>query len=318
MATTQEQKHNSAGGDNPLFLSGVLQIVLSCVGLGHCLFVGPVSKWWKEMYFEVKSQQLTVDAGGSRERDLICVPQMTLYSSVFASPSRVKLDCTSESYQRAVGKYADIATVVAAHELGMQYTQATMAAVAQRNKLAEVQYLHSEGCPWAPLLLRQALSSRYFELARWCYEHGCSWGSARAAYFPAESGNVELMAWVLQQPGTELDADVMMAASSKGDLLMCQYLHTRRCPWDTSSMNEAAHDGHVDLLHWLVDSGCPWDAQDLCWHAAHGSSVEVLKYLQQQGLLTSMVVLRDLLMAAAIYSKDDAAQWLREQGAEFP
>jgi hypothetical protein len=201
----------------------------------------------------------------------------------------------------------------------MQYTAETMAAAAQRNKLTVVQYLHMQGCPWLQQLLEEVVSSGYFELARWCYEHGCSFQNARAApFYAAQSDNIELMAWVLQQPDTQLDADVMMAAASKSHLLMCQYLHTRQCPWDTRSAEDAAHGGHVDLLTWLVDNGCPWDAQDLCWHTAYGGSVEVLQYLQQQGLLTSMAVLNDMLMTATIYAEYDAAQWLREQGAKLP
>jgi hypothetical protein len=45
---------------------------------------------------------------------------------VFTSPARVRqtsgLDCTSETYQHAAGKHADIATLATAHEMGMEYT----------------------------------------------------------------------------------------------------------------------------------------------------------------------------------------------------
>jgi hypothetical protein len=84
---------------------------------------------------------------------------MTLYSSVFASPSRVKLAhesglrCTSLAYGHAAGSYADIATLATAHELGMPYTADTMIGAGKCNKLAEIQYMHSEGCPWPRRLL---------------------------------------------------------------------------------------------------------------------------------------------------------------------
>eukprot|EP00953_Heterococcus_sp_UTEX-ZZ885_P020600 11517-Heterococcus_DN1.PRE.2 len=325
MFVTREQDRSAADKSNPLLDVGLLQIVLSYVGPGHCLFVAPVSKWWNEIYAALPSRQLKVYNVFNQEiKSIICAPQMTLYSSVFSSPSRVMLahksglDCTSVPYQRAAGKYAGILTLAAAHDLGMQYTATTMAFAAQCNNLAAVQQLHSEGCPWPLQLLTKALSSGYFELVRWCYEHGCSWAAAYAAYSAAESGNIELMAWVLQQSGTELNADVMMVAASKGHLLMCQYLHTCQCPWDTSSTTQAAHLGHVDVLRWLVDNGCPWSAMGLCWHAAYGGSVKMLAHLQELGFLTSMVVLRDLLMTATTYAKYDAAQWLREQGAELP
>jgi Ankyrin repeats (many copies) len=86
----------------------------------------------------------------------------------------------------------------------MEYTATTMTAAAHSFQLAEVQYLHSQGCAWPWKLLDFAASSGYLELLRWCYEHGCPWKASSAAYYAAYSGNVELMAWVLQQPGTML------------------------------------------------------------------------------------------------------------------
>jgi hypothetical protein len=168
----QAQKRSAADSRNPLIEAGVLQHVLSYVGPGHCIYVAPVSSMWRDLYAKVKSQQLTVYDEDSLESIIInCVPQMTLYSSVFTSPSRVQLahesglDCTSEAYQRAAGKHADIATVATAHELGMLYTDATMYGAAQCNKLAEVQFLHKQGCPWHSDMLKLAASSgfRYVE-----------------------------------------------------------------------------------------------------------------------------------------------------------
>eukprot|EP00953_Heterococcus_sp_UTEX-ZZ885_P021726 12105-Heterococcus_DN1.PRE.1 len=68
---------------------------------------------------------------------------MTLVSSesVTTSPSRLQLahenglDCTSEALQSAAGLYGDVATLVLAHKLGMNYTAVTMAGAAQRNNL---------------------------------------------------------------------------------------------------------------------------------------------------------------------------------------
>jgi hypothetical protein len=101
---------------------------------------------------------------------------MTLYSSAFPVFSRFELahesglDYASPQCQRAAGKHADIATLALAHKLGVQYTAAAMAGAAQRKKLAEVQYLHSQGCPWYFAQLIIAASSGHFELLRWCYE----------------------------------------------------------------------------------------------------------------------------------------------------
>jgi hypothetical protein len=240
---THTKKRSAAVISSPLLDFGVLQNVLSYVGPGHYVFVAAVSKWWKEMYAALGSQQLTVLSEYSRERVITCNPETTLCSSVFASPSRVKLaheselDCTSEVYQCAAGRYADTAVLATVHKLGVKYTSTMIVVAARCNKLVEVQYLHEHGCPWPcsdAQLLEGAASSGYFELVRWCYEHGCAWQyTASAASHAAQSGNIELVAWVLQQSGTHMN--VMKAAASKGHLSLCQYLRRLRLTCDTGS-----------------------------------------------------------------------------------
>jgi hypothetical protein len=322
---TRAKKRASLDASNPLLQTGILQIVFSYVGIGHHLFVAPVNRRWKDMYATLKSQRLTYETYYAMECTVVCVPQMTLYSSVLASPSRVKLahtsrlDCASGAYQLTAGKHVDITTLAAAHELGMPYTHATMAGAAKDNKLAEVQYLHTQGCPWSLMLLNEAAQNGYFELLRWCRLHGCSFCCVRkATQYAAESGNVDLVAYMLQQPATGLSAGVMAAAASRGRTAVCQYLHQLHCPWGTDSTSTAAAHGHVQLLDWLIDNGCPWDEHQLCMAAAQGGSVEVLAHLQQQGLLTSTALLTEALDGAAWLSKLPAAKWLREQGAEWP
>jgi hypothetical protein len=329
MLAIQEQGRSAADSSNPLLDFGVLQTVLSYVGPGHHLFVAPVSKWWRDMYASVGRQQLRgFDEDGCKDF-FTCVPEMTLFSSAFASPSRVQLahanglDCTllTETQQCAVGKHASIATLAAAHDLGMEYTAAIMARAAKCKKLAEVQYLHSHGCHWPLKVLEEAASRGYYELVRWCYEHGCQWAVSAtnmAPFHAAVSGNVELMAWVLKLPGARLTRNVMYAAVLQGHTTLCQYLHSQQCPWHRETTYAAAMHGHADLLRWLMDNGCPWEAEALCVDGAMGGSVEVLAYLQQQGLLTDPALLTDMLEQAGCREKLAAAKWLKLQGAEWP
>jgi hypothetical protein len=67
-----------------------------------------------------------------------------------------------------------------------------------------------------------------------------------------------------------------------------------------------------------MDNGCAWDARELCVNAAQGGTVEALRFLQQQGIVTSTAMLTDMLGHAALNNKLAAAKWLREQGAEWP
>jgi hypothetical protein len=294
------------------------------VGVGHHLFVALVSRQWQTIYASLKSQQRAARFNG-KEISINTVPQMTFFSSAFASPSRVKLavecglDCASPKCQYAAGKHADVATLTTAFELGLEYTSATMHGTSQCNKIAEVHFLHAQGCPWSDWLLEVAARCGHFELLRWCYEHGCPWNTIpRAPQYAAESGNVELMAWVLQQSGAQLDLFAMHGAALKGDTAMCQYLHAQQCPWNEESTTTAATTDHVDLLRWLIENGCPWDTQQLCRSAAEGGSVAVLANLQQQGILTSAAGLTNMLNEAASGNKLAAVKWLRAQGVEWP
>jgi hypothetical protein len=254
----------------------------------------------------------------------LLVRKLTLHSSVFISPSRVKLAhdrgliCSSQTYQIAAGCFADIATLATAHQLGMQYTDTTMIAAAQFNKVNEVQFLHRQGCPWSSDVLEAAVSIGDFELVRWCYERGCPWDASRAAYNAAQSSNVELMAWVLQQPGTQLCTNVMCTAVWQSDTAMCHYLHTQQCPWSDASTWHAAYQGDASLVRWLIDNGCPFDAHAVCIVAAQAGSVEVLDCSQQQGILVSADDLIASLSTAARHDQLAAAQWCRAHGAEWP
>jgi hypothetical protein len=334
--SASQQKRNAAVCSNPLLDAGILLTVLSYVGLGHCLFVAPVSTWWRYVYKTLPHQQLTVCDEYGYESVVLCDPEMTLFSSVFASPSRVELaqksglGCNSEPYQCAAGKHADIATLAAAHEAGMEYTEAVIAAAALCNKLAEVQYLHTEDCPWPVQLLDDAARGGHFELVRWCYEHGCRFESSGAATcMAAVGGSVELMGWLLQQEGAKLYEAVLTAAACKGHTAMVHYLLAQQCPWDAHAIRSAASGGHVDLLQWLMDNGCPLEDEDdydeddgalqLGLAAAAGGSIEVLTHLRQQGmLLEDADSMTRMLNSAGHNDQLPTAKWLREQGAEWP
>jgi Ankyrin repeats (3 copies) len=236
-----------------------------------------------------------------------------------ATPHESGLDCTSELYGEVAGMHADIATLAAAHTLGMPYTEMTIISAAQCNKFAELRYLHGQGCPWCPHVLTAAASSGSFELLRWCYERSCRCFGGRVALCAAESGDVELMAWFLQQPEAQLSAAALQGAAREGHAAMVQFLCEQQCPRDSSATASAASGGHVDVLRWLVDNGCPWVAGDLGRSAADAGSVAVLAYLQQQGMLaTDAAALTMLLDIAGMHSRLTAAQWLRQQGAEWP
>jgi hypothetical protein len=169
-------------------------------------------------------------------------------------------------------------------------------------------------------MLEEAAGAEYYELVRWCTEHGgYDWADASMApLFTAQSGSIKLMAWLLEQPDTVLCAEHLRVAAFKGHRALCEFMRAQQCPWDASVTRQAAAGGSVDMLRWLVDSGCPWDGDALRAGAAEGGSMEVLTYLQQLGLLTRTADRTDTLEFAGTRDQLAAAKWLREQGAEWP
>jgi hypothetical protein len=132
MVATRAQKRSAEDSRNPLQQAGILQRVLDYVGLGQCCFVAEVSSLWRDLYSRVTSSSKSRLLGSNFEDSFPCVPQITLMSAVFEAPSRVRLahahglDCATTAYERAAGMHADIATVAAAHELGMSYSDAEL------------------------------------------------------------------------------------------------------------------------------------------------------------------------------------------------
>jgi hypothetical protein len=81
---------------------------------------------------------------------------------------------------------------------------------------------------------------------------------------------------------------------------------------------EAARNGHCSTLRWLRQRGCPWRANNIHATAAQGGSVEAFVFLQQQGIVFTSRVLRQVLRIAGACNKLAAAKWLRQQGAQWP
>jgi hypothetical protein len=148
MVAIRAQKPSAIDSSNSLQQSGILQRVLDYVGPGHWCFVAQANSFWRDVYVRVAGKEIQMV--GLRTT-MTCLPQTTTFSAVFTSPSRMRhahahgLDCTSAQYQRAAGKYADIATLEAAHDVGMQYQFLVMLGAARCNELDVVQFLRTKG-----------------------------------------------------------------------------------------------------------------------------------------------------------------------------
>jgi hypothetical protein len=124
MVATRAQKRCVAEKSNPLLQSGTLQRVFSFAGSEHWVFLAAVSSLWRDLYLKFCEKFIEESLTQRRRSSRL---KTTLFSSVFASPSRVKLahemglSCLNYTFfgKLAAGKYGIVEALSAAHELGM-------------------------------------------------------------------------------------------------------------------------------------------------------------------------------------------------------
>jgi hypothetical protein len=316
---TRAQKRSAAGRTDIFSNADILQLVLSYVH-GQWFFLAAVSSLWRSVYAKLDASEMHTFS----KIVITCVPQMTLHSSVLASPSRLRLahesgvDWTRHDFQTAAGRHASVATLLEARELGMQYPVPLMVGAATCNTLHVLQFLHAEGCPWDRTVTEAAARRGDVEMLSWLRAQGCDWVPLLALRAAAHSGSVEMTAWVKQHSGAAYDESNLYEAASKGHTALVEYLQAQQCPWNDAACFVAALHNHMDTLRWLHEHGCAWVADDVCEAAGRSGSIEIMIYLQQQGIIFRPAILTLMLRGAGAYSMLAGAQCLRQQGAEWP
>ena len=130
--------------------------------------------------------------------------------------------------------------------------------------------------------------------------------------FAAFQGSVEILRWLMEEKGWELNMDTDWWAGMGGSVEVLGYLKLRAyeftsyacqgaatggclealkflrgldppCPWDERTCRRAAEEGHLDVLKFArgQDPPCPWD-EWTCSYAAAGGHLEILKWARSQ------------------------------------
>jgi Ankyrin repeats (many copies) len=251
------------GTASPLEHAGVLMHVLNILGPGHHLFISAVNKAWRDSYEMIAAVKMAgvTTCYDDKPHLLTIASHTTLYSAVFTSASRVNLarECSlafdNKKLQRIAGKSAEISTLRAARELGLQLTDEVLIGAAAAASVPKLQWLHTQqGC----------------ELP----EGICDWA--------AKSGSTDILRW-LKEHGSEFTADTCKGAAAGAHTHVLQFLRDEGCEWDETACYIAARFGHLPTLKWLHEQGCPWEPDEICSDAAECGSMEMLLYLRQQG-----------------------------------
>eukprot|EP00953_Heterococcus_sp_UTEX-ZZ885_P029752 15776-Heterococcus_DN1.PRE.2 len=260
------KKRGAASATSPLEDAGILLHVLQILGPGQHLLISAVSKAWRDIYARVPEVTMAQLTHSYDDQAFPCTidSQTTLCSALFASATSFNWACACgldlesdsiESIERVAGRVADVPTLRAAHELGLQLTDAVLIGTAESLAVLKLQWLHVEQARPLP--------------AEFC-SHA------------ARRGSIDMLRW-LKEHGSVFEASNCAGAAAGGHQHVLQYLRDEGCEWDWSACSAAAKHGHLDVLKWLREQGCPWECDEICGDAALSGSVEMLLYLQDEG-----------------------------------
>jgi hypothetical protein len=353
MVTVAQQHRSVRASTNQLREAGILRQVFSYLP-GNWLYLGAVCSEWRAVCACMEDQQVCSLNTYGIKQVLACGPSTTLYSVAVSSPATARLACelglqvdTDHRVQRIAGLHADVQTLTVLFELGMPLNDTLVSAVALSGRLDVLQHLVTDHkCPIPQSISHHAARSGSVSMLQWLeakslcdfdlftcigaaaagqvaaqqhlIERGCHWDKHYIARHAASSGNIEMVDWLRQQQGMQIDAEVLSWAAGAGKTAMCQYLRSIGCDWDINACESAAGHGQLDTLRWLRDNGCPWIVSDVCMRAAAYGLTAILDYVIEQGEVLGAELLTDALNTAGASDNLQAAQWLRHHGAQWP
>jgi hypothetical protein len=202
-------------------------------------------------------------------------------------------------------------------EIKFPIIEGTCGEAAFYGHLGVLQLLYTKNHKWHEKCGLVAAAGGHLAVVQWLSEHGCAYDITAMTLQAAHYGHKQLLDWLLTQAGAQLSVDVMEAAAAGGQLLMCQHLRSLGCAWDTSVCSVAALKGQHDVLRHLREHGCP-TSDGICISAGKGGSVQVIQYLVEQGVVHEREDMMCVLLLAGAHGHLAAAQWLIQQGVEWP
>jgi hypothetical protein len=247
--------------------SGTLHRVLSYVGVGQWFFLSTICKGWLKAYMQlhgvnVETPKQSLSSGQVHVR--YCSFNSTLYSAIFASASRVELvhaeanlrlsKRSNWKLQRIAGTVADISTLVAAHDLGLRYSDDLTLGAAASGSVSKVAWLHTvRGRPLPVNISHFAATSNNLQLLILLKEMQAVFDEHTLA---AASGHMKAVEYLCDQ-GCPLGTTATDAAARRGDMAMLKYLRNRGCPWRTLGIDRCvAESGDIEMMRWIQEHGC--------------------------------------------------------------
>jgi hypothetical protein len=240
-----------------------------------------------------------------------------------------------------------------------KFSRATALAAAESGQSDIVRFLVDAKCPWSPAATAAVARHGDLELLKWMVEQHwrrCKWSPETISGSAARSGRLdvlryvidqdasigqhtlngavlsdtpELVQFLLQQYGLQLNAGLLHAAAESGLLTMVQYLVQQQCPGGPMCLRAAAVGGHLEVLQCLRAAGHDWlSSTSVCDAALRRGNAAVALYVLNNWNLevgavgwhqqASLFYMREWLCLAGRAGMLEVAQKLREMNTAWP
>jgi hypothetical protein len=316
------------------------QVLMLLIGQG--VFVRTVAKDWLKTY-ETVLGDATAAPGRLRMK-----ADSTLYEAAFSSVSCMELahewGLKLDSYKmpHRAGKYADIATLQRAGELGMRL-QDVVEGAAESGRLDKLIWLHIDQKHPLPYRADEAAarSGHAREMLGWLKETAGVALTEGATYYAAKTGDIDALDYLHVEQGIALSSScyttedlptlkwlhahdglpvarlsiVTHTAAGSNKLSTLQWATSVGAAFTADTILAAVQHGHIEMVQYLIADGCAFNRAESYKHAISRGQLDVLKWLDEHHGKTKATA--DDMCTAATFGHLAVCQYLREQGYKW-
>jgi hypothetical protein len=172
----------------------------------------------------------------------------------------VRLPATIAEYAATSGSVAMLQLL---QQEGVAFTARTSGKAAEGGHVHVLQFLHSSACPIDWRACNTAAERGDLPMLRYLQSIGCEVAHEFVVDSAAESGSVEVMAWLIDECGAELMPSIMQTAAISHHLPLCQYLYDQGCPWSAETTEFLLKCKLLRELEWALSQGVVFTAKQL-------------------------------------------------------
>jgi hypothetical protein len=210
----RQRLHCSSTAESPLDRDDVLDDVFIFVGGGDHLYVGGVSRRWRDRY----KQHCENNSESEFDGKLV-----TRHRSVMMTENRLKL---------ALSRGLTVA--------GWTFDSWSHAGLICKHSLEPEQVmtlLRVHGVPWSVHLCSAAAFFNKLALLHWLHAHSCPWDEESVLYSASARGTIAMLDWfltVVSPWSPRVKQRMLQAAACENTLTVVQWLRAHGADWPTS------------------------------------------------------------------------------------